>query len=772
MPIDDDRGTRGEMARRVVEFDWSATPLGGRDEWPAHLRSIVDVMLGHGFPMILLWGKDLVQIYNDGYAAIMREKHPAGLGQPTAECWPEVWHINAPIYDRVWQGDTVTFEDKPYPLKRGSMVEDTWLTLTYCPVRGADGMVDGILVTMLDTSLGQRARIARDASEAERQASEQRLALAFKLLPVGVAIVDRSGDVVMSNDVMKKYLPGDRIPSLDDANVGRWRGWHADGRPIERTDFSTARALRGEVVVPGIEFLFEADDGSERWTRVASAPMFDPQGEVSGALSIVIDIDDLKQSAERIRINEERFRQFASASSNILWIRSAVTLAMEFASPAFETIYGLPVADALGDVRHWAAHVVPDDRQTVLRNLDRVRAGESLTQEFRIQRQDEGGFRWIMSTDFPLYDAEGNVHRVAGIATDVTETRRAHEHQQILLAELQHRVRNIMAMLGSLVTRSRLSADTVDEYARLLSGRLMSLARTQALLTQAANAGVSVHALAEQELKAQAHSDAQYDLAGPDLTLPAKATEVLSLALHELTTNALKYGALSREDGHVSLRWKVEPQDGRPWLRMEWRERHPAPAGWFPPQRCGFGTSLIEQRVPYELGGIGRIAFEATGAVASIEFPLMDGSSILQTQAPVPVRVEGGSNDLHGRVDLRGHRILVLDDDFYLANDTAAALRSAGAAVLGPFSDTASALDALDVPPTGAVLDINLGGGASFVTAERLAGLRVPFVFVTGYDPFVLPEALRDAPVLQKPTDAGRIVQALAACLPDLLTAT
>lgn len=91
--------------------------------------------------------------------------------------------------------------------------------------------------------------------------------------------------------------------------------------------------------------------------------------------------------------------------------------------------------------------------------------------------------------------------------------------------------------------------------------------------------------------------------------------------------------------------------------------------------------------------------------------------------------------------------------------------------MLGPFSDTASALDALDVPPTGAVLDINLGGGASFVTAERLAGLRVPFVFVTGYDPFVLPEALRDAPVLQKPTDAGRIVQALVACLPDLLTA-
>ena len=546
-----------QMGGRIRDFDWSGTGLGECEQWPTHLRTAVEMMLAHGFPMILLWGPRLIQIYNDGYAVIMQDKHPAGLGQPTRECWPEVWHINGPIYERVRQGETMTFADKCYPLARPEGLQDTWFTITYSPVRDAQGGIAGVLVTMFDTSAAQMARLAHERTERELRESERRLALAFRLLPVGVAIVDKQGQAVMSNEVMRGYLPTDRIPSRDEANVGRWRGWHEDGRPVARSEFATARALRGEAVVPGLEFLFRQDNGVERWTQVASAPLRDSQGEVTGALSVVMDIDDLKRHAEQLSAKEERFRQFATASSNVLWIRDADTLDMEYLSHAFEQIYGAACEQVLGDVRLWAALVVPDDREAALQRLQRVKAGESLVHEFRIQRPSDGAFRWIRSTDFPLFDNQGRVIRVAGIGVDVTDMRRASEHQQVLLAELQHRVRNIMAMVGSLVTRTRTSASSVEEYARVLSGRIMSLARTQAMLTRKADVGVPLHAVVAEELAAQVRDPAQYTVEGPELLLPPKVTEVISLALHELATNALKHGALAQAQGRLRVEWSL-----------------------------------------------------------------------------------------------------------------------------------------------------------------------------------------------------------------------
>jgi hypothetical protein len=122
---------RAGMAERIRGHDWSASSLGGMGDWPPHLRASVDLMAAHGFPMIVLWGPDLLQIYNDGYAEVMADKHPAGLGQPTAECWPEVWHINEPLYAKVWHGQTLTFSDKCYPLQRHGRLQDVWFTITY-----------------------------------------------------------------------------------------------------------------------------------------------------------------------------------------------------------------------------------------------------------------------------------------------------------------------------------------------------------------------------------------------------------------------------------------------------------------------------------------------------------------------------------------------------------------------------------------------------------------------------------------------------------------
>lgn len=156
------------MSARVPAFDWARTPLGPQAAWPAGLHSVVDLVLSSAFPMILLWGPDLLQIYNDGYGVILGPKEPGALGQPTRECWPEVWHINEPIYRQVWQGETFYFEDQLYPLTRHGFQEEAYFTLCYSPVR-QDGEIGGVLVTITETTpqvLGaRRLNLLREHAE-------------------------------------------------------------------------------------------------------------------------------------------------------------------------------------------------------------------------------------------------------------------------------------------------------------------------------------------------------------------------------------------------------------------------------------------------------------------------------------------------------------------------------------------------------------------------------------------------------------------------------
>ncbi len=167
---------------------------------------------------------------------------------------PEVWHINGPIYQRVWQGETITYEDKLYPLARRGRLEDVWFTITYNPIRGEEGRVSGVLVTMFETTAAHVAQSARERRQKRREA-DRRLALAFKVLPVGVCIVD-AGCLQLSNDQM--HLPSHRQGALHgSAQPPPLAGMAPDGSRIEPRDFAIARALRGETVVPGLEFQFK-----------------------------------------------------------------------------------------------------------------------------------------------------------------------------------------------------------------------------------------------------------------------------------------------------------------------------------------------------------------------------------------------------------------------------------------------------------------------------------------------------------------------------------
>jgi PAS domain S-box-containing protein len=218
------------------------------------------------------------------------------------------------------------------------------------------------------------------------------------------------------------------------------------------------------------------------------------------------------------------------------------------------------------------------------------------------------------------------------IGQDVTDRKRNADRQAVLLAELQHRVRNVLAMVRSIVRRTVEGGASVAEVGEHLEGRIDALARTQALLTRTLGTGVDLEYLVREELLAQAAPEDQIAVAGPSIQLAPKAAEVLTLAVHELATNATKYGALSGS-GQLSVTWRTEERDDSSWLHFSWIESGVDVASELP-QRTGFGTELITRRVPYELEGRAEANLRPDGMHCVLEFPLIKGQSILETGGP------------------------------------------------------------------------------------------------------------------------------------------
>ena len=383
-----------------------------------------------------------------------------------------------------------------------------------------------------------------------------------------------------------------------------------------------------------------------------------------------------------------------------------------------------------------------------------ARAGE----ESRVEGMQSGADDYLVKP----FSARELLARVSARVEIARLQRNSEQRQAMLASELQHRVRNIIAIIRTIAARTARSATSVAEYEQLMSGRLLALARTQALLTHTVSEGIDIRTLVHEQLSAQAQEQGDYNIEGPQVTISPKAAEVLSLAIHELATNALKYGAFSEPNGKVLVSWQVARRNGDSWLNFRWSEVWAHPIPHMTSARRGFGTELIERRIPYELRGIGRLTFDKGSAECEIGFPLRDGASVLETELPRHAAVSGGTKEVNRVEDLAGFSILIVEDDFYLAADLEGELRGRGASIDGPFSTEVLALEWLKThQPDAALLDINLGHGPSFQVARILRARNVPLIFMTGYEQTKIPADFAESVRLQKPIDIKTISRAV-----------
>ncbi len=352
---------------------------------------------------------------------------------------------------------------------------------------------------------------------------------------------------------------------------------------------------------------------------IAFSPINDEAGRQAGLLVIVNETTELVRAQTGLRDSEARFRQFADAASEVLWIMDAATSRFEYLGPSYERVWGASRAEAMqsADTSPWMSLVEPDDRAAVAAALGRVREGERVIHEFRIRPPASGEERWIRAIAFPLLDSEGRVQRIGGITSDITEARRAAHRNQLLVSELQHRTRNLLAVVTAVASRTLGRGGAVADF----EGRLMALSRAQSLLSQQGPDTVEVATLVQAELAAHAEAKPpRVTLQGPHVRLSADQVQNFSLALHELTTNAVKYGALAQAGARLEVSWSLDrgPGDERR-LVLEWEERGVSVA---PTQRRGFGRELIERALSYALGADTRYVLGPDGVSCRFELPL------------------------------------------------------------------------------------------------------------------------------------------------------
>ncbi|UFZ05372.1 PAS domain S-box protein [Bradyrhizobium ontarionense] len=447
---------------------------------------------------------------------------------------------------------------------------------------------------------------------------EHRLRRMLEIDSVGVLFFDyAAGTLIDANDAFLAMTGYSR----EEINNGEltWQSL----TPPEWVGSSAAQIdmLRRTGRIGPYEKQYFRKNGERAWMMFAGRDIGD-----GTLVELAMNIDDRKRTEAALRESETRFRQFGEASSDVLCIRDASSLQWEYLSPAFETIYGVPrAAVLLGDhLAHWTELILPEDRPHVLEDLARAGRGERVSCDFRIERQPDGGLRWLRIRSFPVLGDSGHVQRIGGITQDITALISAAEHEKFLLSELQHRVRNMLAVIRSIVRRTGDSSTSVEDFASHLEGRITALARIQAAVTRNPLAGFDLAELIADELRAgAAREDRQFSLSGPALRIKAKTAESLGLAMHELATNALKYGALTVPRGFIKIEWRLDDSEASTWLVIDWTETGMSGRP-LTSQRQGFGTVLLEQMLPYDVGARVTRRFEPSGLRCEIWLPADD----------------------------------------------------------------------------------------------------------------------------------------------------
>ena len=623
------------MAERIRRFDWDSTPLGPVESWPETLRFLVRLAENSSFPTAIYWGPDLRLLYNDAWAPIPGERHPGALGKPAREVWHDIWHIIEPQFRQVIEtGKGLAVYEQMLPMLREGQVEETWWNYSFTPVTGSDGSVEGILnqgheITAaieaerrlsFQIKVADRLRGITDPLEAKRTAATL-LGEYLGAARVGFVEVDEArnrivlksdwtrspdvpsltGQAAVLSDLPKAaldYLRTGQVLAISDVDdLGR-------NSSDEDAALGTRLGVKAVITVPLVRegrlkaMLFVHEIGPRRWKRSEAAMARDVAERSWAAVERAF-------AEQSLRASEDHYRHTVELNPQVTWTALPDGQLNRVARRWFDWTG----TTGLGDT--WAQGLHPDDRERSGDAWGRsIATGEPYDIEHRVKFVD-GSYRWARSRAFPRRNVEGEILLWYGSTEDIHERKVAEERQRLLINELNHRVKNSLATVQAIAFQTLKGDISLAEARSRFEARLLALSQAHNMLTEQNWEGAALARVVEQATEHLA-DPSRMSIVGEDLWLAPRAALALSLALHELATNAAKYGALAGDAGRVEIIWAVDGDA----LKLEWKERDGPPV--VEPADRGFGSRLIERGLAADLGGTARLAFEPDGVRCTI----------------------------------------------------------------------------------------------------------------------------------------------------------
>ena len=395
----------------------------------------------------------------------------------------------------------------------------------------------------------------------------------------------------------------------DGASPGNFELWNA-GKPMSLSEMPLRRAAMGERV-RDCEIELRHADGTFCPIHVNATPLAGADGQVYGAVAVFVDVSQTQMD----KLAREHLAAIVAHSEDAIISKDLNGTILSWNKGA-QKLFGYTTQEAIGQP---VTILIPENRiDEEPHILSRIRAGERIDHYDTVRRRKDGTLVDVSLTVSPMRNGKGEIVAASKIARDVSERKRAEAQRSLLTAELNHRVKNTLATVISIARQSFARGSNMEEARTTFNSRIRGLAHTHGRLADTNWESVNLDVLFVDELLPYRHrSGRNVALEGPDVGLSPKAALTLGLAIHELATNAAKYGALSTDSGKIAVRWEIDGSDGA--LSIEWKERGGPHVS--PPTRSGFGRLLLERALVTDLNSDVALDFAPEGVRCKIRIP-------------------------------------------------------------------------------------------------------------------------------------------------------
>ena len=585
----------GELGERIRSFDWAATPLGPPHTWPQSLQSALSICLHSSFPTAIYWGPELRVLYNDAWAPIPAERHPWALGRPGAEVWADIWDVVGPQFASVIEtGEGFSTFDQMLPMVRDGVQRETYWTYSFTPIRGEDGSVVGVFNQGNETTASVLAR-------REAEAEINRLGQMFEQAPSAVVILRGPNHLIeVANPAYEQLVGRTGIEGMTVAEALPEVVAQGFIGLLDRV-YATGEPFVGRAVPVALR---RATDGAaeERFIDFVYQPLTDADGARSGVFVQATDVTNAARAEAALHESEAKYEAIVNSIDQMIWSTRPDGF-HDYYNDRWYEFTGVPPGSTDGEA--WNGMFHPEDQERAWAAWRHSLAtGEPYHIQYRL-RHRSGQYRWVIGRAQCVRGRNGEIIRWFGTCTDIHGIKEVEEKRQLILREMNHRVKNLFSIVSGMITMTARTAPSASSMADTLRGRLNALAKAHELIGSAISdvgesRSASLSSLVREVIRP--HLDPMHDrqltVAGPEINLGTNAATSLSLILHELATNAAKYGALSSSDGHLAISWSVSGDN----LQLAWEETVTGGA-ISKPDTQGFGSRLAHASATGQLGG-------------------------------------------------------------------------------------------------------------------------------------------------------------------------